>query len=171
MNNHPVILGIDPGTRFMGAAVLRGKELLAYGAHQLRNGERPYELIGQGRRVVLGYVERYSPEIVAIEKPYRISEKRAELLSTLVQELHERAKELGLEVRELTPEDVRQQLTGNPKANKIEVARRLIRNGFGQLRTLEPREPTRAALGLRAKDKYWLHMFDALAVATRASLE
>ena len=33
---------------------------------------------------------------------------------------------------------------------------------------LVPRRPARAALGLRARDKYWLHMFDALGLAVAA---
>jgi len=36
------ILGIDPGTKEMGFAVLRDRDLLAYGVHTLRNGERPF---------------------------------------------------------------------------------------------------------------------------------
>jgi ubiquinone/menaquinone biosynthesis C-methylase UbiE len=43
-------------------------------------------------------------------------------LAALARELHERAKELGLDVRELSPEMVRQRLTGNPKSTKYEVA-------------------------------------------------
>jgi RNase H-fold protein (predicted Holliday junction resolvase) len=43
---NPIIFGIDPGTREMGTAVIRGKELLAFGVHTLRNGERPYDVIG-----------------------------------------------------------------------------------------------------------------------------
>ena len=42
-NHQPTILGIDPGTRFMGFAVLKGKTLLDYGVHTLRNGRRPYD--------------------------------------------------------------------------------------------------------------------------------
>src|SRR5947207_5352628 len=97
------ILGLDPGTRFMGAAVIRGPELLDYGVHTLRNGERPYDLIGQARKVVLGYIERHAPDIVAIEAPYLISSKRAAVLSTIAQELNARAKEIGVKVVELSP--------------------------------------------------------------------
>ncbi len=69
------ILGIDPGTKEMGIAVLRGRKLLAYGVHTLRNGERPYDVIGQARRVVLEYLERYAPEVVAIEAPLHVADQ------------------------------------------------------------------------------------------------
>ena len=56
----------------------------------------------------------------------------------------------------------------NPKASMPEVAEALVRQGFGELKDLVPRRPVRAALGLRPRDKYWLHMFDALALGTGA---
>jgi len=169
-NHHPVILGLDPGTRFLGAAVIRGPELIDYGVHTLRNGERPYDLIGQARKVVLGYIERHEPQVVAIEAPYLISSKRAAVLSTIAQELHGRAKELGLRILELSPERVRKAVVGKERATKIEVAEALIGGGFDQLAALKPRRSVRPALGLRPKDKYWLHMFDALAIAVAAAV-
>lgn len=171
MNPPKTILGIDPGTKEMGLAVLCGRELLAYGVHTLRNGERPYDLIGQARRIVLGYVAKHAPQVVAIEAPLMLPTRRAAILSTIAQELRGRARELNLEVAELTPREVRQRVVGDPKATKIDVAEVLVRQGFEQLKELIPKRPARAALGLRPKDKYWLHMFDALALALAAQTE
>jgi len=170
-NDSPTILGLDPGTRFLGAAVLRGQKLLAYGVHTLKNGERPYEVIGQARRVVFEYIERHGPQVVAIEAPYLIATKRAAVLSTIAHELHERSKELGLCVHELSPEDVRRAVTGNPRATKYDVAHQLARERFPELKTLAPERPARPTLWLRPRERYWLHMFDALAltVAARAN--
>lgn len=165
MSAPPTILGLDPGTRFLGAAVVCGRELLAYGVHTLRNGERPYEVIGQARNVVLQYIERYGPQMVAIEAPYRIATRRAAVLSTIAQELHERSKELGLCVREISPEDVRRAVTGNPRATKYEVAQRLAETGFPELKPLVPEKPKNPALWLTARERYWLHIFDALGLA------
>jgi Holliday junction resolvasome RuvABC endonuclease subunit len=165
----PIILGIDPGTRYMGIAVIRGQRLLVHGVHTLRNGEHPYDLIGHARRIVLGYVERYTPEIVAIEKPLLLPTKRAALVSAIVQELAERGKELSLRVPELSPEEVRQAVVGDPRATKFQVAAALVEKlGFSELKGMLPVPPARTALGWRPKDKYWLHMFDALGVAVTA---
>lgn len=95
--------------------------------------------------------------------------KRAAILSVIAQELHGRANELNLEVVELTPQEVRQRVVGDPKATKIDVAETLIRQGFEELTELIPKRPVRAALGMRPRDKYWLHMFDALGLAVTAS--
>jgi Holliday junction resolvasome RuvABC endonuclease subunit len=164
-NASTTILGLDPGTRFLGAAVLRGRELVAYGVHTLKNGERPYDVIGQARRVVFEYIERHGPQVVAIEAPYLIASKRAAVLSTLAQELHGRSKELGLCVRQLAPEEVRRKVTGNPRATKYEVAQQLVADRFPELKALAPARPAPAALWLRPRERYWLHMFDALALA------
>ena len=164
----PIILGLDPGTRFLGAAVLRGNQLLAYGVHELKNGTKPYDVIGQARRVVFKYIEQHEPDVVAIEAPYLIATERGAVLTTLARELHERAKELGLDVRELSPELVRQRLTGNAKATKYEVAQRLGEK-FIELQPLVPAKPKTPALWLNSRERYWLHMFDALAIASAAS--
>jgi Holliday junction resolvasome RuvABC endonuclease subunit len=162
---HKTILGIDPGTKEMGLAVLRGPELLYFGVHTLRNGSRPYDAIGQARRIVLATIEKHQPQVVAIEEPFNLPTKRAHLLNVITDELRERAEDLGLEVIEFSPSAIRERITGNPRATKIGVAEKLVRSGFGQLRELIPRRPKRAALGLRPRDKYWLHMFDALALS------
>jgi len=163
---HKTILGIDPGTKEMGLAVLRGRELLAYGVRTLRNGTRPYDVVGQARRIVLAAIEKHQPQVVAVEEPLNLPTKRAHLLCVIADELRGRAEEIGLEVVELSPVAIRARVTGDPRATKIEVAEALVARGFDQLRPLIPKRPARAALGLRPRDKYWLHMFDALALAT-----
>ena len=167
---NPTIIGIDPGTKEMGLAVLRGRELLGYGVRTLRNGSRPYDVLGQARRVVLGAIERYAPSVVAIEKPLMLPTKRAALMAVIVGELRARAEELGLEVLQIGPREVRQLVVNDPRATKIEVAEALVRR-FDQLKPLMPRRPARAALGPRARDRYWLHMFDSLALALAAQRE
>ncbi len=171
MTNHqPTILGIDPGTRFMGFAVIRGTTLLDYGVHTLRNGRRPYDLIGQARAHVLASIRDRQPEIVAIEEPLLIPTKRAALVSAVAQELHQRARELGMSVVEIAPRRARELVAGNPGATKIDVAEALVRLGFRELRNLVPKRPARAALGIAERELYWLHAFDALALAVAASL-
>lgn len=163
-------LGLDPGTRYLGFAVLRANELIEYGVRELRNGERPYDVIGQARRIVLRLIALHGPEVVAIEAPYLIPTPRAAVLSTLTQEIHKRAMETGAEVRELKPEDVRLAIMGNPKATKYEVAQRLVNTRFPQLSALVPRKPKVPALWLTSRERYWLHMFDGLGLAVAAQV-
>lgn len=165
MSTPPTILGLDPGTRFLGVAVIRGHNLLAYAVHELWNGRQPHDLIGQARRVVFRYIEQHAPRIVAIEAPYLIPSERAATLTTLALELRERSKDLGLCVHQLSPEEARRSVIGNPRSTKIDIAEALVARGFHELRTKIPKRPARPAIGLRPRDRYWLHVFDALALA------
>jgi Holliday junction resolvasome RuvABC endonuclease subunit len=162
---HKTILGIDPGTKEMGLAVIRGIELRHYAVRTLRNGTRPHDVIGQAKRIVLETIDKHRPDIVAIEEPFNLPTKRSHLLNVISDELRERATELGLVVMALSPEETRRRVTGNPRATKIDVAQHLVRTRFDQLVPLIPNRPKRAALGPAPRDKYWLHMFDALAIA------
>lgn len=162
------ILGIDPGTKYMGAAVIAGSSLLGFGVHTLQNGERPHDVIGQARQVILSYIAEHSPSVVAIEKPLLVPTKRAALVSVIAQELQARSRELGIRVIEMAPRDVRRVVVGNPHARKFDVAHAIVRMGFEDLRVKLPKGPPHPVLGFRPMDKYWLHMFDALAVALAA---
>jgi Holliday junction resolvasome RuvABC endonuclease subunit len=167
-NPIPTIIGIDPGTREMGIAVLRGRELLEYGVHTLRNGRRPYHLIGQARRIIATLIRRWRPAIVAIEQALLLPTKRAALLAVMTQELRAHARARHLQVVELSASEVRLLIVGSPRATKIETAAALVRREFNDLRPLVPKPSMRRAFWLRPKDRYWLHMFDALALAVAA---
>lgn len=164
------IIGIDPGTREMGLVVLRGHVLVWFGVRTLPNGKRHHEAIGLAKQFVLNLIEQHDPDVVAIEQPFDLPTKRSHLLNVIADELRDRSGELGIDVVELSPEAIRQRVTANPRATKIDVAEYLVAHGFGHLRQLVPKRPARSALGLRPKDKYWLHMFDALAIAIAAEL-
>jgi Holliday junction resolvasome RuvABC endonuclease subunit len=159
------ILGIDPGTKYMGAAVIAGSSLLGFGVHTLQNGERPHDVIGQARQVILSYIAEHAPSVVAIEKPLLVPTKRAALVSVIAQELQARSRELGIRVIEMSPPDVRRIVVGDAHANKYDVAHAIVKSGFEDLRVKLPTAPPHPVLGYKPKDKYWLHMFDAVAVA------
>lgn len=167
---HPkTVIGIDPGTREMGLVVLRGHVLVWFGVRTLPNGKRHHEAIGLAKQLVLNLIEEHDPDTVAIEQPFDLPTKRSHLLNVIADELRDRAEELGIGVVELSPEAIRARVTRNPRASKVDVAEHLVAHGFGHLRQLVPKRPARAALGLRPRDKYWLHMFDALAIAVAAT--
>ena len=165
------ILGIDPGTKEMGVAVLRGSTLLDSGIHTLRNGDRPRDVIDQARRIILDYIQEHTPSIVGIEKPLLVPTKRAALVSVITQELHARAQEVGMRVVEISARDARRIAVGNPHATKFDVARAISRMGIQGLRVAAPKERPHPVLGYPPRDRYWLHLFDALAVALAVGRE
>lgn len=164
----PVILGIDPGTKEMGLAVVRGRRLLAADVKTLRNGERPHDVIGQARRVVLEYIQDFNPAVVGIEKPLLVPTKRAALVSVIAQELESRSREIGIRVLEISPLEIRRVIVGDPYAKKLDVARAIVAMGFHELNVNLPKAPPHPVFGYKPRDRYWLHMFDALGVALAA---
>jgi Holliday junction resolvasome RuvABC endonuclease subunit len=70
-------------------------------------------------------VARHSPDVVAIEEPLAIATPRGAVLQVIAQELHQRAKELGVSVVEIAPREVRKRIVGNERATKIDVAEAL----------------------------------------------
>ena len=56
-------------------------------------------------------------------------------------------------------------MVGNPHPRRLAVAQTIVRMSFPDLAVKLPKEPPHPVLGYKPKDKYWLHMFDALAVA------
>ncbi len=162
------ILGIDPGTKYLGIAAIRGSRLLSGGVHTLRNGHRPHDVIGQARSVVLKYVAKYEPTVVAVERPLLFPSKRAALVSVITEELRGRSMDLGLRVVEISARDARRIVVGDSHAKKLDLARVIVRDHFPQLADRLPRRPRHAVLGFDDRDRYWLHMFDALAVALAA---
>ena len=162
------ILGIDPGTREMGLALLRSRKPRYFGVRTLRNGTRPHDVIGEAKRIVLAAVEEHQPQLVAIEQPFDLATRRSHLLNAIADELEARASDLGLKVVRLAPEEIRRRVTGNPRATKVEVAEHVARGRFNQLSTLIAMRAAQAALQLGPRDHYWLPMFDALAIALAA---
>ena len=98
--------------------------------------------------------------MVAIEKPLRLG--HAELLTTIVEE-RKREGPRGRSGSALAGGN-QGSLVGSPRANKLHVAIAFVER-FPELRGKTPKKPARSALGVRPGEKYWLHMFDALAVA------
>ena len=117
----PTVIGIDPGTRYLGLVVLRGQTLVYFGVRTLPNGKRHHEAIGLAKQFVLNLIEEHAPDTVAIEEPFNLPTKRSHLLNVIADEFRDRAQELGIEVVTLSPEAIRGRVTGNAHASKVDV--------------------------------------------------
>lgn len=151
--------------------MLKSGVLDTYAVHTLKNGSHPRNVVDQARSTILSLVDDLSPTIVAIEKPLLYPTKRAALVSVISEELLARIRERRIRVIELTPREVRKVVTGDERATKTEVAHCIVDLGFGELKQFLPATPKRSALGLRPRDRYWLHAFDALAVALAVEMQ
>ena len=149
------ILAIDPGTRYMGFAVLEGQELVYYAIKTIKDRRTPGRIFHRSKEFLREFIEAYNPDIVAIEKPfvYQIS---AAMVSALADELKREARRLGLPVYQYTPTAVRGFLCESEAATKADVAK-ILGGMFPELQHfLNPMHEW--------TEKYYSNIFDAIAV-------
>ena len=127
------ILGVDPGTRVLGYAVLElDRELrpqaLRHGVCRLSSKETLPERLRKIFVALTGFVEQFDPDVVVVEdvfygkniqSAFRIGESRAVVL--LVAALAER------EIIEYSPATVKRAICGNGRAPKTQVQKTVER--------------------------------------------
>lgn len=150
------MLALDPGTREMGVAVFEGDTLFDYRVVTFRNGRKPRELLNQAHEKMFELLTGYAPQLVVIEKPFFAKTKRSALLVFLVQELRNQVEQGQLKLEELSPLAVRESLLGNPRATKRDIARHVARH--------YPELAQHLHFGDFWREKYWSHVFDAVAL-------
>jgi crossover junction endodeoxyribonuclease RuvC len=129
----PIILGIDPGSRITGYAFVQGKipvpvlprDFQVLDAGVLRvDSEIPYvERIGMLHEAVHQLMEQHRPSVCVLEKAFHdknasTSIKLGELRGCYIAA----CCRLGVDVKEITPAEVKKTLTGNGRSEKEGVA-------------------------------------------------
>ncbi len=118
------ILGIDPGTSLIGWGVIDGLKAVDYGALRTPSNIRNYDRVLDVFDGIEKLIKKYQPGMVALETLFffknaktvmQVSEIRGVLL--LVAAKH------GLEVREFTPLQIKQALSGYGRAQKDQIQR------------------------------------------------
>ncbi len=126
------VLGIDPGTRAMGYAVIdpvssRRAEVVISGVLRLCEPEIPARL-DELFRCVEQVVEATAPSILAIEDVFhgknfqsvlKVGQARGVVMLA--------AQRLGLKVYEYSPRMIKKAVTGNGNADKVQVQRMMVR--------------------------------------------
>ncbi len=119
-----IVLGIDPGTTAVGYAVMeaaRSPRLLAAGLIPIRAPEEGDRLrqLHEGMRAI---ISEWLPDVASVEKLFfsvnvktamRVSQARGVILLT--------AHLAGIRVYEYTPQEIKQTLTGDGSADKLQI--------------------------------------------------
>lgn len=140
------ILGIDPGTRRAGyAVVVADGRPEAVGTIRPR-GAQPHDRLADLQRAVEGIIARYRPSLVALERAFlganpasalRVGEARGAVMAAVAAR--------GLPLREYAPARVKMAVTGRGGATKMQVQRMVAR--LAGLR-LPPQEDAADALAV-----------------------
>jgi Holliday junction resolvasome RuvABC endonuclease subunit len=98
------ILGINPGTRYLGLAVLYGQELMDWRVKVL-NGKWSKEKMKKAIEIISDFIERYEPSVLAIKKPH--PSRRSLNLARLVAKIKVFLKRKGLKIYQYSIKDLR----------------------------------------------------------------
>ncbi|MEG0656642.1 MAG: crossover junction endodeoxyribonuclease RuvC, partial [Mucinivorans sp.] len=122
-----VVLGIDPGTNFMGYGVIKienGKpHLVVHGVIRLNKFSDPYQKLGHIFERVSGIITSYHPSEVALEAPFYGTNVQSMLKLGRAQGVAMAAAlARGIDVFEYAPTKVKQAISGVGRASKEQVA-------------------------------------------------
>lgn len=155
------ILALDPGTRHTGIAVLEGDRLLYYGVREFKKARPACHLVRATRTLLKCLIFEFEPAVLAYEAAYFPQAKTIALLRCQERAIAKAGQAAGLTVVSLSPPLVREIVCGDPWATKIEVALTLTER-FPELKRY-------LVLDDEVRQRYWFHMFDAVAVAVACS--
>lgn len=127
-----IILGIDPGTTIMGYGVLKvvgtHPELMTMGVIDLRKYANHYLKLGRIYERVIGIIEAYLPDELAIEAPFFGKNVQSMLKLGRAQGVAMAAAlSRDIPITEYAPLKIKMALTGNGQASKEQVADMLRR--------------------------------------------
>jgi len=141
----------------MGYAVLASTDLLYFGVHTFPHRCSAHRLCAEGQRFMQGLLDAYAPQLLVIEKTWYAKSKRSTRLHVFVEATEGFAAQQGLLVRAYSPRMVKKMMCGQGDATRRDLAETLIRQRYHFLAKYLQRD-------LRTRDKYWLSMFDAVAL-------
>jgi Holliday junction resolvasome RuvABC endonuclease subunit len=154
--NDQTILALDPGLRDLGFAVLAGRKLIARDVVALRILQKELRLEAARDRIA-SLVRIHQPSVIVVEKTYRHPIPWLNDLHRVTLSARRLANKRRIAFTTYSPQAVRQDIAGNGKAKKPEVAV-AVAHRFPQLRILLTQDR-------RWKETFWLNMFDAVALA------
>lgn len=127
-----VILGVDPGTNIMGYGLLSTNasiaRLIAMGVIDMRRESDQYGRLGRIFERIIGVIDEYMPDEMAIEAPFFGKNVQSMLKLGRAQGVAIAAAiHRGLPIHEYAPLKVKVAITGQGRANKAQVAGMLQR--------------------------------------------
>ena len=125
-----IILGIDPGTIVMGYGIIKVKDktvsLVDMGVLKLSARQDAYERLEKIHSKVTTIIQEHKPTCFAIEAPFFGKNVQSMLKLGRAQGVAIAAAiQAGLTVTEYSPKKVKQSITGNGNADKLQVLKML----------------------------------------------
>ncbi|MDI9358948.1 MAG: crossover junction endodeoxyribonuclease RuvC [Phycisphaerales bacterium] len=122
----PVIIGVDPGSEFMGIALLQvGKlkpSVILFETISLRSIKNKYERLGVIHKNMHDLLNKYKPNVLSIEAPFYSKNVKSTLTLGRVQGIiMALAIDSGIAIYEYAPRKIKKSITGRGAADKKQV--------------------------------------------------
>src|SRR5262245_34700838 len=150
------ILAIDPGLRDLGYAVLAGRRLIARDVIALR-GLPKTQRLQEAKDRIAALTKAHCPRAIVVERTYRHPVPWLNDLHRVTRAARRLAARRQIAFATYAPQTVRQSVAGHGWAKKSEAAVAMAHR-FPQLRVYLTQDK-------RWKERFWLNMFDAVALA------
>jgi Holliday junction resolvasome RuvABC endonuclease subunit len=149
------ILGINPGSKYLGIAVFRGSELRDWGIKVIK-GKWSRQKLEKILKIIAGFIEQYKPQALAIKKihPSRSSSN----LDNLVLKIKTLSKRKGLKVYQYSIKELESFFSQDERINKKKLAD-IIASEYPALFNELNREKSH-------KNPYHIRMFEAVALGS-----
>ena len=145
----------------MGVAFLVGPELIRADVEHVREPGMSRKEISRKTQVVLRrWIERYQPDVIAIEQAFFAQSKRSRHLQRVTKAIVTIARVKRLPVQAYPPTIVRRLICKQGRPTRLAVARVIATEYFPWLQPYYEKEAKKSWW----RKHYWTHLFDAIAV-------
>jgi Holliday junction resolvasome RuvABC endonuclease subunit len=119
INHQPTILGLSPGARYFGFAILRGQDLRDWGIRVIKK-KSPEEKVDLGKQILSSLADQHQVNILAIKNfhPSRSSTQLNQLTAALIA----LARSKGMQICRYPLERVKAAVCGTEKVSKEKLA-------------------------------------------------
>jgi Holliday junction resolvasome RuvABC endonuclease subunit len=159
MNRKPLrIIGINPGTRYLGIAVLDGSELLDWRIKALE-GKWSEEKIKKVTEILSELFDQYEPNVLVIKKLH--PSRRTENLLRLTNKIKDFVRQKKMKVFKYSIKEIEKLLIEGEKLNKRNLIEAMVK--------LYPMLHHDLKIEQSHKNRYHVRMFEAVALAAACS--
>ncbi len=156
MRNDNRILAIDPGTHYVGVAVLDGTKLAYHGVKTLTSRKSPHDILMEGRETIRNLLSDFGPSTLVVEKTFFANNRNSALLNVFADEIMAIGRRKRLKTVSISANTVRKIICGNGWATKQDIAKEIV-SRFPELKPY-------ASADRRWKEQFYYNMFDAVAL-------
>jgi len=149
------IIGINPGTRYLGIAVFEGPELMDWRVKVLK-GKWSKEKMKKAIEIISDLIECYEPNVLAIKKFH--PSRRSRNLVQLVAKIKEFSRKKALKVYQYSIKDVEEFFIKEGKPNKKNLAEVIVSENPALFHELKKEKSN--------KNFYYIRVLEAVALAS-----